>query len=213
MHAFEHIDSDGGTNKFFFCSMTTSLTFSLSDGYIVLNEFLSLKSNKTMPDEWNLFVQPNREAGRLHFRLMDTAQQGIVAWSDFVRLYGCKLIVTRNRVSDVFNCSFSRDVRRSDWTGEQIDRERVSRGQNLVCQRSTTKHRSWIAWLHNKDLFSSCLRWLADDVEVRIATSRIQSKKWTNVAVSLETSTATTLLTSSWATSIASSDCQSKARI
>ena len=159
MHAFEQIDSNGGTNKFFFSSLTMSLgLFSLSDGYIILNEFLSLKSSKAMPDELNPFVQPNPEAGRLHFRLMDTAQQGAVAWSDFALLYSCKLIVAKNKVSGVFNGSLSREMLLSGRTGGQIDRERVSRGQNLVRERSTARPRSGIAWLHKKDIFSSCLR-------------------------------------------------------
>ena len=52
-----------------------------------------------MPDGLELFVQHNSDFGKKYFNLMDTAQNGVVAWSDFVLLYSCKLIAGKDKVN------------------------------------------------------------------------------------------------------------------
>ncbi|CAF1315124.1 unnamed protein product [Adineta ricciae] len=68
------------------------------DGYIILEEFLSFQSNKSIPEGLELFVQHNHETGRRYFALMDCGQRGVVAWSDFVLLYACKLICAKDKI-------------------------------------------------------------------------------------------------------------------
>ncbi|CAF1236487.1 unnamed protein product [Adineta steineri] len=79
MNAFDQIDRD-------------------RDGYIVLEEFLSLKANKTGSDGLESFIQHNQDLGKKYFSLMDPIQQGAVAWSDFIRLYSCKVIAAKDRI-------------------------------------------------------------------------------------------------------------------
>ncbi|UJR38359.1 hypothetical protein I4U23_031029 [Adineta vaga] len=79
IHAFDQIDKN-------------------RDGYIILDEFLSLQTNKSIPDGLELFVQHNQELGKRYFSLMDSAQTGVVAWSDFVLLYSCKLISAKDKI-------------------------------------------------------------------------------------------------------------------
>ncbi|CAF1126597.1 unnamed protein product [Rotaria sordida] len=78
IQAFEQID----TNK---------------DGYIILEEYLSLKSNKIKSNDLELFIQHNHDLGKKYFSLMDSTQQGVVCWSDFALFYSCKLIAAKDK--------------------------------------------------------------------------------------------------------------------
>jgi hypothetical protein len=52
-----------------------------------------------MPDGLELFVQHNYDLAKRYFSLMDSRQKGVVAWSDFVLLYSCKLIAVKDKVN------------------------------------------------------------------------------------------------------------------
>jgi Ca2+-binding EF-hand superfamily protein len=83
MHAFEQIDRD-------------------KDGYIILEEFLSLKPNRTISNGLELFIQYNRDLGKQLFSLMDSRQKGVVTWGDFALFYSCKLIAVKDQVNHFF---------------------------------------------------------------------------------------------------------------
>jgi hypothetical protein len=72
------------------------------DGYIILDEYLSLQSNKKLADGLELFIQHSYGLGKFYFGLMDSTQKGVVAWSDFVLFYSCKLIVAKTKVNIFF---------------------------------------------------------------------------------------------------------------
>ncbi len=76
IHVFEQIDRD-------------------NDGYIVLEEFLSFQSNKNISDR---FLQYNSDSKRKLFSLIDSTQKGVIAWSDFVWFYSCKLTALKDKV-------------------------------------------------------------------------------------------------------------------
>ncbi|CAF2669786.1 unnamed protein product [Rotaria sp. Silwood2] len=67
------------------------------DGYIILEEYLSLKSNKRKSVDFELFIQRNHELGKKYFSLMDSTQQGIICWSDFALFYSCKFIAAKDQ--------------------------------------------------------------------------------------------------------------------
>jgi Ca2+-binding EF-hand superfamily protein len=76
IHVFEQIDRD-------------------NDGYIVLEEFVSLQSNKSISDR---FLQYNSDSARKLFSLIDSTQKGAIAWSDFIWYYSCKLSALKDKV-------------------------------------------------------------------------------------------------------------------
>ncbi|CAF3492489.1 unnamed protein product [Rotaria sp. Silwood1] len=67
------------------------------DGYIILDEYLSFKSNKTKSNDFELFIQRNHELGKKYFSLMDAKQQGVVCWADFALFYSCKFIAAKDQ--------------------------------------------------------------------------------------------------------------------
>ncbi len=96
IHAYDLIDRNKGEKNE---NLQIKSIFSLLDGYIVLDEFLLLQYDKTMPDGLELFVQHNYDLAKRYFSLMDSRQKGVVAWSDFVLLYSCKLIAVKDKVN------------------------------------------------------------------------------------------------------------------
>jgi len=68
------------------------------DGYITLDEFLSLKPNQSHRNSLALFTQYNIDSSKKIFVVMDSAQKGVVPWSDFVLFYTCKLLATKDKV-------------------------------------------------------------------------------------------------------------------
>ena len=87
MYAFEQIDRDG-------------------DGYIVLEEFLSLQSNKRDLNGLEFFTESNSIFGKTIFSLMDSSKRGVIAWSDFALFYTCKLVATKDKVKLVIYVSY-----------------------------------------------------------------------------------------------------------
>jgi hypothetical protein len=99
MQAFDFIDRNGGEKTSVKRSRCERHVFFLvEDGFIILNEFLSFEPNKQFSSGFELFVQFNRDLGRIFFRAMDVNQEGAVGWSDFALFYSCKLIISKNKV-------------------------------------------------------------------------------------------------------------------
>ncbi|CAF0784245.1 unnamed protein product [Didymodactylos carnosus] len=69
------------------------------DGYITLGEFLSRKRamTTTPTDSLDDFIRQNIDHDKLHFRIMDRSNTGVLAWSDFVLFYTAKLLAKKNK--------------------------------------------------------------------------------------------------------------------
>ncbi|CAF1277786.1 unnamed protein product [Rotaria magnacalcarata] len=68
------------------------------DGYITFEEFLSLQLNTTISADFHVFIQNNVALAKKYFSLMDSTQQGVIAWSDFALLYSCKIIAAKDKI-------------------------------------------------------------------------------------------------------------------
>ncbi|CAF3348328.1 unnamed protein product [Rotaria socialis] len=68
------------------------------DGYITFEEFLSLQLNTTISADFHAFIQNNVALAKIYFSLMDSTQQGVIAWSDFALLYSCKIIAAKDKI-------------------------------------------------------------------------------------------------------------------
>jgi len=64
-----------------------------------MENFLEFCSNGRIVDSFNLFPPNNDDLGKSHFNLMDSRQEGAVAWWDFALFYSCKLIAQKNKVN------------------------------------------------------------------------------------------------------------------
>lgn len=113
------------------------------DGLIILDEYLSIDENESLPSGFELFIQHNPELGRQYFRLMDTRQTGAISWSDFAVFYSCKLLVAKNKVMlfDSIRISSSTCETFLDRLSDEINGQRISSSSNVLLQRSAKDFR------------------------------------------------------------------------
>ena len=137
---FDQIDGNKGK------SLSVSLfdrVLDYLDGYIIMENFLELCTNRKGMDHLNLFT-PSEELERSHFRLMDLKEKGTVSWSDFALFYSCKLIAAKNRVNIHSMTMIEGLVVRLllDFLNDKINNERISLCKEFISQRSTYTSRS-----------------------------------------------------------------------